>query len=237
MSKFQLLCSCIVCKKQLTVQSLKMHAASHTKQSTCIVCNAQFRDISQNRVFCSSSCSATHNNSNRVCRPGPSPGFGEGVKRVCKFSYCEQCSTVIQHKHSKTCSTACKKMQLSQKAKHHSLKTRTNRNPHKQSYMERSFADWIQSQGFILDESVIPEYKVHNFEHNRTYFIDFYFPLLNLAVELDGSQHLKTKEADSVRDRFLSTCGIHVFRISHREYRNKSKIPELLEFFGAATGT
>lgn len=44
------------------------------------------------------------------------------------------------------------------------------------------------------------------------YIIDFYSPKLRLAIELDGSHHLKNKEYDQERTIFLESKNIRVLR-------------------------
>ena len=49
------------------------------------------------------------------------------------------------------------------------------------------------------------------------YVLDFYCPKIKLCVEVDGEQHLLTKEQDAKRDRFLETYGILTIRIPSLE--------------------
>jgi very-short-patch-repair endonuclease len=42
-----------------------------------------------------------------------------------------------------------------------------------------------------------------------------------LIVELDGNQHLKSIEADKIRDSYLSSLGYNVLRISHDEFKKR----------------
>lgn len=62
MTKFQLYCSCIVCRLSTTVQNLNRHSVKHTiKPTICPECNS----ITDNKKFCSKSCAAIYNNKNR----------------------------------------------------------------------------------------------------------------------------------------------------------------------------
>ena len=49
------------------------------------------------------------------------------------------------------------------------------------------------------------------------YIVDFYCASTKIVIELDGSQHYKEneKEADRIRDEFLSKLGIKVLRYSN----------------------
>jgi len=44
------------------------------------------------------------------------------------------------------------------------------------------------------------------------YILDFYCPLIRLAIELDGGQHADNKEADESRTAFLKSQDITVLR-------------------------
>lgn len=63
------------------------------------------------------------------------------------------------------------------------------------------------------------------------YMMDYYFPELHLAVELDSEYHdNQTKDPDSLRDEYLKKAhGISVFRIRdlHKETVQKTKFREL----------
>ena len=49
------------------------------------------------------------------------------------------------------------------------------------------------------------------------YILDFFIPSVNVAIELDGSQHFdpKAREADKLRDASLSSVGIKVIRYTN----------------------
>jgi very-short-patch-repair endonuclease len=63
--------------------------------------------------------------------------------------------------------------------------------------------------------------------NKKSFFGDFYFPKLNLLIELDGSQH-NTEEAmiyDIERDQHIKNCyQTQIIRISQKEYKDKSKL-------------
>jgi hypothetical protein len=63
MSKFHLHCSCINCRRQLTVQSLAEHfrKCSRLPPNVCIQCGA----VTFNETFCSRSCRTIFNNQKR----------------------------------------------------------------------------------------------------------------------------------------------------------------------------
>ena len=51
------------------------------------------------------------------------------------------------------------------------------------------------------------------------YILDFYCPVLKLAIELDGGQHnlLENREYDAIRSDFLKSQGIQVMRFWNHE--------------------
>lgn len=59
------------------------------------------------------------------------------------------------------------------------------------------------------------------------YYLDYYFPELHLAVELDSDLH--NSEKDKLRDLYLNKLGITVFRIQDLQKPNiqKTKFKEL----------
>ena len=63
----------------------------------------------------------------------------------------------------------------------------------------------------LLPMTVKRQYVVGN------YILDFFIPSVNIAIELDGSQHFdpKAREADEVRDSSLSSVGIKVIRYTN----------------------
>jgi very-short-patch-repair endonuclease len=65
----------------------------------------------------------------------------------------------------------------------------------------------------LLPMTVKRQYVVGN------YILDFFIPEVNLAIELDGSQHYeeKNREEDKVRDETLLSVGIKVVRYPNTE--------------------
>lgn len=107
------------------------------------------------------------------------------------------------------------------------------------SYPERYFEKILEVIG-ILDECEI-EYPIKNGIYQ--YFLDFYFPLKKINLEIDGEQHrLKDRiESDFKRDSFLNSVGIKVFRIKWVNLRNKdakkylqNRIEDFIDFYDNA---
>ena len=77
-------------------------------------------------------------------------------------------------------------------------------------------------------------YKFRRQHSTRRFILDFYCPKKFLAIELDGSQHLDTKEYDEERTRYLNSLNIRVIRFWNSEVNTDievvlSKIKEELE--------
>ena len=54
------------------------------------------------------------------------------------------------------------------------------------------------------------------------YILDFFIPSVNIAIELDGSQHYEpdAKKDDEQRDRLLASFGIKVIRYTNVQINN-----------------
>ena len=104
------------------------------------------------------------------------------------------------------------------------LMKRENRNNYgrgKKSYLELSFESWLNKKNISYET----EKAFKNHITNKNYFADFVFEDKKLIIELDGTQHLKTINEDKIRDNYiLEKYGYNVLRITHDEYKKKSKI-------------
>ena len=88
----------------------------------------------------------------------------------------------------------------------------------KRSWMELCFEKWLCENHFEHWET---EKHFWNSETRKNYYADFCFESKKLIVELDGNQHLKTKELDAIRDCYLNSLGYTVIRISHKEFKER----------------
>lgn len=229
---------------KLTIQKLKeQRIIEYNENPThCIFCDTKFDYSNRNKKFCNSSCAASFNNKNRSITQRKKQAKSllkslhkkETLQKYSKISFCVICGSLIKKKHIKTCSKICYSKLLSNKAKDNISRLKYNRGRHKKSYLELSFEEWLITNNV---KDFIMEYKVKYPIENKTFFIDFYFPKLNLGIELDGSQHLKTIEYDNWRDNIIfNLINCKILRISHLEYKLKSKlhvVKELLNI-GAA---
>ena len=64
---------------------------------------------------------------------------------------------------------------------------------------------------------------------NRSYYLlDYFIPDLSLAIELDSDYH--NPEYDKLKDQFLDSIGIDVYRIYNFQIDTKSKLESLVEY-------
>ena len=134
----------------------------------------------------------------------------------------------------KTCCVECGRRSASIKQSIY-LKTHRShiRGPHQQSYMEMSFEQWLNVNGYKKGiHGYLTEVYFYNPVTKKNGFADFVFPKLHIIIELDGTHHLKRMDLDKIRDDHLKTRGWNVIRISQREYVKKSMIPLISNLLG-----
>ena len=174
---------------------------------------------------------------------GPTiPGASKNAARKRKKNNCLICDEVVLG--NKYCSDQCRSagriiagkrtMENAMKNGHNPQK---NRGRQKRSYLEESFDTWLKTEyPEVIYET---EYTVKIYDEGTyvtSYFIDFYFPSINLGIELDGSQHKHTTEYDIHRDSLIKHYrDIDILRISHKEYRSKEKQSVVEEYMKKAT--
>jgi very-short-patch-repair endonuclease len=217
----------------------------------CKQCDTSLTYEQRHNKFCSTSCSASFYNKDRK-----GVAISELVKQkisasvqkfnnenpylqYSKISFCCVCNSVIQNKIVKTCSPECKSALLSNNMSDRIKQNRrSNYRRDKRSYLEESFETWLLDNNISLKYET--EYTIKNHITQKWYFVDFYFPEINLIVELDGKQHEKPKhkEADKLRDEYITTnLNLNVFRISYDEYQAGSKVNQLLKLFEDTGGS
>jgi very-short-patch-repair endonuclease len=95
---------------------------------------------------------------------------------------------------------------------------RKNLGRHKRSWMEQIF------EQYLVDNNVEGwDTEVHfwNDELRKNYYPDFIFLDKHLIIELDGTQHRKTVEQDSIRDLWFAKQGYAVIRIPVEEFKKR----------------
>ncbi len=71
------------------------------------------------------------------------------------------------------------------------------------------------------------------------YIVDFYVKTLGLIIEIDGSSHDEKQIYDGIREEYLESLGLSVFRISDFDVRNNLSLvmKELEDFIVLHYGT
>lgn len=229
-TKFLKYVCCLECKEETTTQSFKAHLKKHENskivKSKCLECN---KEMFKPHKFCSQSCAAKYNNSRKdytLFKTGPKPGHKHKARatkpQFTKIKPCVVCGK-YHPRSGKTCSDYCKNKLLSIKASEridNGWNPQEHRCRSKPSFLEKSFENWLKQLNYT---SYI---KNKTFRCNKKiYYGDFYFPKLNLLIELDGKQHKHTIEYDSERDSLiLEFYLVRTIRISYKEYMEKSKL-------------
>lgn len=201
----------------------------------CKNCNCDLDYEKRNNIFCSRSCSSIYNNFKRLPRTYESK---LKTKQSCKLhrlnlgAYCKLniktcifCNNIFFNPKRKTCSESCYHALLSKNAseKLRCISNRKNYGRHKKSYLELSFINWMKQNN--IKHEYISEKQFYNDELKKNYYVDFFFPNLNLVIELDGTQHKNTVEKDKIRDEFLKRkFNLLIIRITYKEYQDKSKL-------------
>ena len=86
-----------------------------------------------------------------------------------------------------------------------------------------------------IDYNFIPEFPLINTnltnDPNRSYYLlDYFIPDLSLCIELDSSYHDQNPIKDKLKDQFLNSIGIDVYRIYNFQINTKSKLESLVEY-------
>lgn len=141
---------------------------------------------------------------------------------------CQICNKPFEHiiKTTKLCSKQCFKIRLQKVHEEYPDLILNRSNP--ESYLEKSFREYIESKGYIKGTTFIQE-KQWKLSTGKRYISDFYFPDLNLIVEMDGKQHKDTVIEDELKDSLLKQeFNLNTIRITHKQWRAKEKA-EILE--------
>lgn len=165
---------------------------------------------------------------NRWANYVPTPRGSYIRRQYVYVKTCTCCNGVFfsSNKTVKYCSDKCRKITASIRMSHWLKHNRSHvRGPHKQSYMEKSFEQWLQQNNIHKGLSgYLTEVYFFNDQTKKNGWADFVFPRKRLIVELDGTHHIKRKHLDNIRDDYLTSRGWLVVRISHKEFRSKSKL-------------
>lgn len=103
---------------------------------------------------------------------------------------------------------------------------------HHVSQLVRRDREWVMgTKRRLMSESTLPEDTAGKMMsmmdekpirqaffriRKRSYFTDFFFPSMLLAVEIDGSSHRTRKDKDRRRDADFRSVGIRTIRVSNK---------------------
>lgn len=152
---------------------------------------------------------------------------------------CKYCNSKYNQRdrggRSKFCSDICKSKSVSKtlsdlaKQRHKDGKHIGWQTRNKLSYPEKFFKKVLELNGFNGKFKI--NYPINKRElglnEGINYFLDFYFPELNLDLEIDGKQHNYPDRivSDKLRDQILNDNGINVYRIKWKSINNsKGKV-------------
>jgi very-short-patch-repair endonuclease len=168
---------------------------------SCYNCGKNFQSYKRDkRKFCNNSCSAQFNNTGRILSEETKNKITIGVKNYNKKNVTEKpkpnclvCGKKVKKNHNIYCSSECQKSCLIYKEKlSKNMKDKFKKNPElhpnrlcagiKESYPEKFFREFIEKKGLTKDLDFIQQFKFD------IYYVDFFFPKLNLCVEIDGER-------------------------------------------------
>ena|SRR3989344_2212612 len=84
-----------------------------------------------------------------------------------------------------------------------------------------------------LKGSQLKGYKFRRQQGIGNYVLDFYCPILNLAIEIDGDSHFNRKAdvRDHARQKYIESQGITMIRFTNTEiYKNLDSVLEIISF-------
>lgn len=204
--------------------------------------------------FCNKSCAAKYNNAHRAPMSDETKQkIASGVKQTAKIKYesnpqhccCVVCGKMFERPRLKSGRLSCTKVCSNEC--HSQLKIMNGKQTYEKVKSEGRFKGW-QSRNItsyperfwkrVLDNNNIP-YKFNY--HFDKYFLDFYIEIDNrkIDLEIDGKQHkyIERFESDKVRDEFVKSRNIEVYRIDWNEINSiegkntmKNKIDKFLSF-------
>lgn len=202
----RIFCSAICAGKATTIYNPTGKYVMSIKE--CLICKQKYSGT-KSRQFCSVACKSINQLQiapNKICLTCNGAFKSKSTKKYCSKS----CAYIA--------SSARQSAWLKANRKHILGRSQP-------SYMERTFKEWLIERGIAQGiNGFLTEVQFKNNTSNKNGWADFVFPRLKVIIELDGSQHRKTIVADMVRDAYLLSRGWYVLRVSHAEYRKKTKL-------------
>lgn len=201
---------------------------------SCKHCNKEVKSLkSDNRNFCSRSCSVSFNNSKRIISEEQRKKVSQSLMgRTSPFRTvkreCETCGNPCKTNWNRFCKAACvRKSDKYKKEASERMKQRFIDFPElhpnrlcagiKESYPEKFLTDYLIENNLEEDIHFKKQYKV------GTYYVDFYFPKTNVVIEVDGERWhnpdcpKEIKRENTIKEKYI----LHRFRakpLLNKEY-------------------
>lgn len=234
-------------KKKISESGARVRSLSENnlKSKVCKFCQTTFLTKFRTDVFCSDDCQENHFKL-KVKHKNAKRSAKRKIKREdaannrplftpIKFVECKECLNIFlitnMRSQAQYCSEDCRSKSMSRQMSERLSKAenRVNLGRGKPSWMESSFSEWLDS----YNVSYKTEVQFKNHDSGKFYYADFVFDSISLIIELDGNHHRFTVEKDQIRDAYLkSYYNFDVYRVTHKEYRSKVKLPEIKELLG-----
>ncbi|MGU3377137.1 endonuclease domain-containing protein [Chryseobacterium sp. M5A1_1a] len=108
-------------------------------------------------------------------------------------------------------------------------------NPHLKIFLKEKRKARILGEVIFWKKVCTKSFHKIDFDRQRiigNYIVDFYVKTLGLIIEIDGSSHDEKQVYDGIREEYLETLGLLVFRISDFDVRdNLNVVMRALEEF------
>jgi|694.fasta_scaffold36060_4 very-short-patch-repair endonuclease len=179
----------------------------------CLNCHQIFEShVSDDRKFCGRSCGVSFNNRKRILSEETKKKIKNSNLKNCVLKErkeCLNCGKKVKKSHHIYCSKKCSYNSEIVKEKIRSkIIERYKNNPEShpnrrcskinETYPERFFREFLTSNNLIKDYDFFTQYPVEK------YYVDFYFPSINLVVEIDGEQwHDKNSNKEITRENII----------------------------------
>lgn len=105
------------------------------------------------------------------------------------------------------------------------------------SHGEKAIQDWLEKNGYILNETYFREYKFNDCKDKKPLPFDFYIPSKNILIEYQGEQHYLPKEKFGgilgftkiqEHDKIKKSYAEEHFNFLEITYKDFSKIEKIL---------
>lgn len=115
-------------------------------------------------------------------------------------------------------------------------------NPHLKALLKEKRKARILGEVIFWKKVRAKNFHKIDFDRQRiigNYIVDFYVKTLGLIIEIDGSSHDEKQVYDAIREEYLESLGLFVFRINDFDVKNNLSVvmKELEDFIVLHYGT